>query len=224
MKSAVPKQYLTVGGRPLISHSIDVFASSPRIDGLVVVVAPSDLRIEELVEQANPDSRVTVVREGGATRADSVFNGLAALAGIAYDDDWVLVHDAARCGITSELLDRLIDAVGDDPVGGLLALPVDDTLKREDATGADVRSGIATVATTVDRGGLWRAQTPQMFRYRMLVDALVSAQATGIAVTDESSAVEALGRRVMLVRGSPSNFKVTTPDDLAMMELLLRDR
>jgi 2-C-methyl-D-erythritol 4-phosphate cytidylyltransferase len=209
---ALPKQYLPVAGRPLIAHTLAAFVATPAIDAIVVVVAPGDAWIDSLVESSE---RVRIVRDGGATRADSVANGLAAMDD-ATDDDWVLVHDAARCGIAPAQVEALVATLGDDPVGGLLAVRLDDTVKREE--GADA----PTVAATVDRSGLWRAQTPQMFRYRLLRDALALATTRGTPVTDEASAMEAAGHRVRLVPGSARNFKVTTTDDLAMMDALLR--
>jgi 2-C-methyl-D-erythritol 4-phosphate cytidylyltransferase len=214
---STPKQYLPVAGQPLILYTLAAFLAAPAIDAIVVVVAPGDAWIDELIP-VDAAGRIRVIRDGGATRADSVGNGLAALTD-AKDDDWVLVHDAARCGIAPEQIEGLVETLADDPVGGLLAVRLDDTVKRQQAD--DARP---VVETTVDRSGLWRAQTPQMFRYRLLRDALVHAAANGTTVTDEASAIEAAGHRVRLVPGSALNFKVTTPDDLAMMDALLRVR
>jgi 2-C-methyl-D-erythritol 4-phosphate cytidylyltransferase len=211
----IPKQYLPIAGRPLIAHTLAAFAAAPSIAAVAVVVSPGDAWFATLVPEGV--DRIQVIHDGGATRADSVANGLAALS--AADDDWVLVHDAARCGITTAEIERMIAALRDDPVGGLLAVRLDDTVKR---ARPDVPA--ATVEATVDRNGLWRAQTPQMFRYRLLRDALASATTNGVAVTDEASALEAAGHAVRLIPGSAGNFKVTTPDDLAMMDLLLRAR
>lgn len=217
---ATPKQYLPVAGVPMIVRTIDVLARVPAIDRIAVVVAPDDAHFTTLAFRPAIRERIDVLRVGGDSRAASVGNGLAALAGRADDADWVLVHDAARCGIDIAAVERLIARVtGDDgdAAGGILALPLDDTVKREvaptDAAGA-------SVAATVDRRGLWRAQTPQMFRLGVLRDALDGAYESGATVTDEASAVEAYGRRVLLVRGSPTNFKVTTAEDLRMMSRL----
>jgi 2-C-methyl-D-erythritol 4-phosphate cytidylyltransferase len=212
----LPKQYLPVAGRPLIAHTLAAFAAAPSLDVIVVVVAPGDAWIGEVIGDAT--AQVRVIHDGGATRAESVANGLAAMSDAA-DDDWVLVHDAARCGITATDVERMIEALDGDAVGGLLAVPLDDTVKR-----AQDGSQPPTVDRTVERNGLWRAQTPQMFRYRLLRDALSAAAAAGVVVTDEASAVEAAGHAVRLVAGSAYNFKVTTRDDLAMMDLLLRAR
>ncbi len=217
--AAIPKQYLPVAGEPMIVHTLRAFAAVGGIAGIAVVVAPDDDRFAALALEGSLVERIRVMRAGGATRDASVANGLAALQAVIRDDDWVLVHDAARCGITADVIERLIARVGDDAVGGLLAIPLDDTVKRQAA--ATDRS---YVAETVDRRGLWRAQTPQMFRYGVLRDALASARTRGFLVTDEASAIEAAGLRVLLVPGAPGNFKVTTADDLAMMDVLLRSR
>jgi 2-C-methyl-D-erythritol 4-phosphate cytidylyltransferase len=179
----------------------------------MVVLAPDDTQFDAAVP-GFADDRGWVARCGGATRAESVANGLAALREHgAQPQDWVLVHDAARCLVRPEWIDRLIDACADDEVGGLLALPLADTLK---AQGRDTR-----VASTVDRSGKWAAQTPQMFRIGLLAPALAHA---GAGVTDESSAIEALGHEPLLVRGEWENFKLTWPGDFALAERLLATR
>ena len=186
--AAGPKQYEHVAGRPMVVHTLAALAAVPRLAATLVVLAPDDAVFESLVP-ARAD--LWVARCGGATRAATVRNGLAALREHgAADDDWVLVHDAARCLLRPAQVEQLLDACQDDPVGGLLALPLADTLKQ----GADGR-----VAATVDRHGKWAAQTPQMFRLALLEQALDSA---GPAVTDEASAVEALGLAPRLVPGS----------------------
>jgi len=157
-------------------------------------------------------AKLETVRCGGATRAESVTNGLQAAAMVASDDDWVLVHDAARPCISPAMLDALFDELANDPVGGILAVPVADTLKR-----ADVEQ---RVAATEPRDGLWQAQTPQMFRYGLLCDALQKCS----NVTDEAGAVEALGLKPKLVRGDATNLKVTYPADLALAAMILRAR
>lgn len=205
MRAERPKQYLEIGGKPLLRHVLDTFFTTQSIAHTFVVVSDDDALIDPLLAQApQAVSRTTVVRDGGATRRDTVRNGLRAMAGQVDDDDWVLVHDAARPGLTVALVERLIDVLRRDPVGGLLALPVVDTLKR---ASADDRS-LGTVA----RDGMWAAQTPQMFRYGLLCRALDQ----DAAFTDEASAVEALGLQPKLVTGSPRNLKITHPDDLAL--------
>jgi 2-C-methyl-D-erythritol 4-phosphate cytidylyltransferase / 2-C-methyl-D-erythritol 2,4-cyclodiphosphate synthase len=183
-------------------------AMVPRVTQTLVVLAPSDTQFET----AAPAFKGVVERTGGATRAVTVRAGLAALKRHgAHDGDWVLVHDAARCLVQPAWIERLIDACEHDEVGGLLALPLADTLKQADVQGR--------VRTTVDRTGKWAAQTPQMFRLALLAQAL---DAAGDAVTDEASAVEALGHAPLLVPGHADNFKLTWPDDFERAEHLLR--
>jgi 2-C-methyl-D-erythritol 4-phosphate cytidylyltransferase len=211
MAAAQPKQYLPIAGKPMLLHALDAFAGSPTIAYTFVVVSAGDGYIEDVMAQAPQLSgKARVIYEGGATRQESVLNGLHAIRAQVRDDDWVLVHDAARPGLTAALIDTLIAALRDDPVGGLLALPVVDTLKR---AGAERQ-----VETTVPRDGLWAAQTPQMFRYAVLRRALEHAG----QVTDEAGAIEALGLKPKLVEGSPRNFKVTLPQDIALAELYLK--
>jgi len=206
-----PKQYMPLAGKPMLLHVLDTFAASPVVEHIFVVVSAGDGYIGEMLAAApHLAGRVEVLRCGGATRHQSVLNGLREIRARVADDDWVLVHDAARPGLTTELIGRLAAALRDDPVGGLLALPVVDTLKH---AGAEQR-----VDATVPRASLWAAQTPQMFRYALLRRALEQAG----AVTDEASAVEALGLAPKLVEGSPRNFKVTLPHDLALAEMHLK--
>lgn len=214
-----PKQYLTVAGKPMLRHALDAFLASPQIARTFVVVSADDAQIDGVVAQlvassSAPSSGVTVLRCGGATRMESVQNALRALRDQLGDDDWVLVHDAARPGLTPALVAALIDGVGDAPAGGLLALPVVDTVKR-------IGQGGAALAT-VPRDGLWLAQTPQMFPYQLLVRAL-DAATDASAVTDDASAVEALGLSPVLVAGHPRNFKVTLPADIRIAEMYLAD-
>lgn len=208
MGAACPKQYLSVQGRPLLWHALRVFERHPAIAGVYVVLAEHDEWWARFAWDGF--GKLAVLRCGGATRAESVRNGLAALGRRVSEQDWILVHDAARPCLTQALLDRLLDQLADDPVGGLLAVPVADTLKR---AGSDGR-----VAATVDRAGLWAAQTPQMFRYGLLLEALGRA---GEAVTDEAGAVEAMGLKPRLVEGERRNLKVTFPADLELAARLI---
>ena len=203
------KQYQLIAGKALVSHTLAAFAAVERLDKTLVVVAPGD----SFFDETTPGSAFEVVNCGGASRAESVFNGLQALqlAG-GRDDDWVLVHDAARCLITAAQIDRLIDACAGDAVGGLLALKLPDTLKRE----VDGR-----VLATVERADKWLAQTPQMFRLGALSEAL---HAAGDGITDESSAMEARGLQPKLVAGSAENFKVTYAEDFWLAEAILLGR
>ena len=206
--TAGPKQYERVAGQPMVWHTLSAFAAVQRIARTLVVVAPDDHFFDR-----NPSTSALVVPVGGATRAASVANGLRELKRVgAVDNDWVLVHDAARCLITPELINRLIDACAQDEVGGLLAHPLPDTLKIEAAGRA---------ASTVGRDGKWLAQTPQMFRLGMLRQAMEHA---GDAVTDEAGAIEAMGLQPLLVPAGAHNFKVTYPDDFGMAEAVLRSR
>lgn len=201
MAADTPKQYMPIHGRPMLWHALQVFERHPRIGRIRVVLSPAD------GWWAGHDwsglHKLSVLHCGGATRAQSVLNGLKAMQSEVTADDWVLVHDAARPCLSAALLDRLLIALADDPVGGILAVPVADTLKR---AGADGR-----IAETVPRVGIWGAQTPQMFRYGLLLRALERA---GPEVTDEASAVEAMGFAPRLVESDRSNLKVTFPDDL----------
>jgi 2-C-methyl-D-erythritol 4-phosphate cytidylyltransferase len=211
--SALPKQYVEVAGAPLVAHTLGALQAVSRLSATLVVLAPDDDRFEQLVPWFG-GPRGWVARCGGASRAATVAAGLVALRQRgAAESDWVLVHDAARALLRPAWVDRLIDACLDDPVGGLLALPVADTLKAEGSP--------ARVLATIDRRGKWAAQTPQMFRLGLLQRAL---EAAGDIVTDESSAVEALGLAPRLVAGPMENFKVTWPEDFDMARRLLMER
>ena len=209
--TAQPKQYQPLAGRPLVQHTLAALGAVARIDRLLVVVAPGDDTLRQ------PGARWQLADCGGATRAESVCNGLDhLLASGAAPQDWVLVHDAARCLLTPALVDALIDACLPDAVGGLLALPLPDTLKRAQ----DGR-----VAATVERADKWLAQTPQMFRIGALRAALAPHAASGFAgITDEASAMEAAGQRPLLVRGSEQNVKITYPEDFALAQAVLQAR
>lgn len=202
-----PKQYQPLAGQPLVIHTLSAFAKVTRIDQIAVVVAPDDDFLD------SSSAIVLIAACGGPTRASSVFNGLIYLLECgAAPDDWVLVHDAARCLVTPDQINALIDACAGDEVGGLLALKLPDTLKSELG---------GRVASTLDRSDKWLAQTPQMFRLGALADAL---QQAGDQVTDESSAMEFMGLKPLLVPGSAQNFKVTYPEDFALAEAVLKAR
>lgn len=200
-----PKQYMAIGGKPMLRHTIDAFLASPLIAHIYIVVSPDDGQIDGVV----PARGVTVLRCGGATRMESIQNGLRLMGEVIGAADWVLVHDAARPGLNAALIEKLITTIGDDAVGGLLALPVVDTVKRAGAA-----------VSTVSRDGLWLAQTPQMFRYRLLVDALAAATDASV-ITDDASAIEAMGHSPKLVEGHPCNLKVTLPADIRIAEMYL---
>ena len=205
----LPKQYQALHGRAILAYAIDTLAVHTPLARVYVVHGEEDKRCAQVT---GAGYRVTTMPCGGATRAASVRNGLASLRGELTDEDWVLVHDAVRPCLPKDALRRLLQEVGDDPVGGLLAIPVADTLKREDKNGR--------VAATEPRAGLWQAQTPQMFRYGVLWDAYQTFG--GLDATDEAEAVEKIGKQPKLVLGSSANFKITYPADLLIAEAILR--
>lgn len=213
MGGSIEKQYMPLNAVPMIAHAMMVLAREPRITKLFVVLSPTDKRWNNYAWQGW-EERIEVLRCGGATRAETVLNGLEAMSGICAADDWVLVHDAARPCLPDEMLVKLLDEVADDPVGGLLAVPVADTLKR---AAAESTSG-ARAEATVPRAGLWQAQTPQMFRHGTLTDAL---RAAGSNMTDEASAIEQRGLQPRLVESDSRNLKVTYPQDLELAGLIL---
>jgi 2-C-methyl-D-erythritol 4-phosphate cytidylyltransferase len=213
MGGAIEKQYMPLNDVPMIAHAMMVLAREPRIEKLFVVLSPTDKRWNNYAWQGW-EERIEVLRCGGATRAETVLNGLRAMADVCDADDWVLVHDAARPCLADEMLDKLIDEVASDAVGGLLAVPVADTLKR---AAADTTAG-ARAEATVPRAGLWQAQTPQMFRHGKLIEAL---RAAGSNVTDEASAIEQLGLQPRLVESDSRNLKVTWPQDMELAGLIV---
>lgn len=212
MGEAVPKQYLPLAGAPLLDWTLRRLAACPSVTGLLVVLAPDDPRWFGWDTLAGRPVRTAT---GGAERADSVLAGLEALPATVGPDDPVLVHDAARPCVRIDDIERLLAIARDAPDGALLATPLADTLKRAGA------GDPPTVADTPPRAGLWRALTPQAFPRALLQRALVEAAADGVAVTDESMAVERLGRHPRLVEGAADNIKVTTPADLALAAVLL---
>jgi len=212
MAASCPKQYLHIAGQSILQLSVNAFLQHEAIEHVYVVVSPDDAYV---ANELKPNSRLTVLYCGGATRSESVQNGLMAIQNKINPTDWVMVHDAARPGINTSLLSRLIDQVGSDEVGGLLALPVADTVKLQ-------TPGIGkNKVTTVSRSGLWLAQTPQMFRHAQLLDALKHVKLNAIEITDDASAIEALGLVPVLVQGHWCNTKITRPDDLTLVETYL---
>jgi 2-C-methyl-D-erythritol 4-phosphate cytidylyltransferase len=210
--AASPKQYLPLAGVPMVVHTLRAFAALPGLGQGVIVVAPQDREMAEVIQQY-PQERFVISPTGGATRAQSVLAGLRALQqhGVK-ENEWVMVHDAARCLLTPALIEKLWLACQYDEVGGLLALPVPDTLKIADKD---------RVASTLSRSDKWLAQTPQMFRHAALTQALLHA---GDQVTDEASAIEAMGRQPRLVTAAGFNFKVTYPEDMQLAEAVLASR
>lgn len=204
MRADRPKQYLALAGRTILEHTLACFLDHPGLKGVVVSLAEDDPFWPQL--SCARDPRIHRA-PGGSERADSVFNALFRLVELgAGEDDWVLVHDAARPNLARSDLDNLLAVLADDPVGGLLAVPARDTLKR---AGPDGR-----VRETVDRSVIWQAYTPQMFRLAPLQHALADARVAGVAVTDEASAMEWAGLAPRLVEGRADNLKVTRPEDL----------
>ncbi|HFC8532343.1 TPA: 2-C-methyl-D-erythritol 4-phosphate cytidylyltransferase [Neisseria lactamica] len=204
-----PKQYVEIGGKTVLEHTVCIFQNHPSIDMTVVIVSPEDVLADGF---QTAFAGVEVWKIGGRTRAETVRNGVAKLleTGLAAETDNILVHDAARCCLPSEALTRLIEQAGNAAEGGILAIPVADTLKRADG---------GNISATVERTGLWQAQTPQLFRAGLLCRALAAENLEGI--TDEASAVEKLGVRPLLIQGDVRNLKLTQPQDAYIVRLLL---
>lgn len=211
MSAELPKQYLKLCGRTLLENSLRPFIECAVLSGIVVVIAPGDSHWQALSSARERRIRTAC---GGSERMHSVLNGLKELERDARPDDWVLVHDAARPCLDRNDLERLIATLEHDPVGGILAVPIGDTLKRAATDGEHI-------GATVDRAGLWGAQTPQMFRFALLERALTVAVESGRHVTDEAAAIEALGKQPRLVEGSVRNIKVTRAADLELAEAIL---
>ena len=212
MGSDTPKQYLTLNDKTVIEHTLDVFDSHDSISEIVVAVSKEDEYWPSLdLNLSKPLHKVN----GGTERCDSVLNGLKFLEGKAAADDWVLVHDAARPCLRYDDLTLLLESLNDNKVGGILAVPVRDTMKRSSA-------GLNIINETVDREGLWHALTPQMFRFGLLKDALESALNNNEVITDEASAIELAGYQPVLVEGHADNLKITRPEDLALAAFFLR--
>jgi 2-C-methyl-D-erythritol 4-phosphate cytidylyltransferase len=207
MANALPKQYIPLAGKPIISHTVQVFFNHPRISGIHLALNPEDNFWRSLTLE--PASKLKLHYTGGGSRSETVLNTLEAIAPQINEDDWILVHDAARPGLTHQLLDNLLNTLENDEVGGLLALPLADTLKKADSDN--------TVEKTIPRDNLWQAQTPQMFRYGLLKQALSSFKG---APTDEAQAIEVLGFQPKLVQGELRNLKITYPQDLEILEAL----
>ena len=213
MGTEIPKQYLQLAGRCVIEHALDGLLGYPRVAGVCVALNAGDPYWQTTAFAGHP--RV-VIAAGGRERADSVRSALDAIAPQVVEDDWIMVHDAARPCLRTEDIDRLIAQLWDDPVGGLLAMPARDTMKMAAAG--------KRVERTVDRNNLWHALTPQMFRLGVLVRALDAALQTGITITDEASAVEHIGLTPALVEGRSDNIKVTHPADLPLAEFFLQQK
>ena len=214
MRNEIPKQYLPLNGHTVLEHSLQRVSLHPMITEIVVALAADDPYWHKLHLDLVARPVKTVI--GGKERSDSVLSGLHALDGRAQENDWVLVHDAARPCVRVGDIQTLVNACANDPVGGLLAIPVHDTMKLADPEGR--------VESTVARERLWHALTPQMFRYGKLVQALEQARQDGVAVTDEAMAMELAGMRARLVEGHADNIKITRPEDLNLAAYFLREQ
>jgi 2-C-methyl-D-erythritol 4-phosphate cytidylyltransferase len=212
--SAVPKQYAPLGSSTVIEHALGTFEADPDCAGIVIALAPGDSQWPAIAARR---TRLIEVAEGGEQRAHSVRNALRVLATRVRDDDWIMVHDAARPCIAASDLAQLKRELAAHPVGGLLAVPLADTLKRA----LEPASQVTHVDATLDRSGLWRAATPQVFRFGMLLRALEAALNDGKVPTDEAQAIEWTGQRPRLVAGRADNIKVTTAGDLALAAAIL---
>lgn len=220
MKTTLPKQYLKLHEKTVLEHTLHALAQHSKIQQIMVCLNPQDtfwseLSLSQTMSIRSVDIQTTA---GGETRAQSVLNGLQAIKDQASADDWVLVHDAARPCVSLTSLNKLVTELQYDSVGGLLAIPSKDTLKQ--AVIDD--DGSVRAAETLDRNVVWRAQTPQMFRYGLLKQGLQAALKQSFEVTDEASAIEYLGYQARLIEGEENNFKITTPDDLVLAEKLLK--
>lgn len=210
MGAATPKQYLKLHGRTVIEHTLARLCSHPMIEGIAVAIRADD---QYWPQQHLPEPAKIHVAQGGVERCHSVLNGLRLLSGFADADDWVLVHDAARPCLHHDDITHMIEVLMAHPVGGLLGVPVADTMKRTTPAG--------DVLQTVSRDNLWRALTPQMFRLGRLQQALQSALDDHFMVTDEASAMEHIGLKPRMVAGRADNIKITRPDDLSLADLYL---
>ncbi len=213
MDVEVPKQYLKINGKTILEHTLEKFCQHPLIDGIIIVIADNDIYWSKLTLASHPKIKQAA---GGIERCDSVLNGLQELSFMAEPEDWVLVHDAARPCVRKEDIDHLIKVVADHTVGGILALPVRDTMKRGNEE--------SSILTTVDRKDLWHALTPQMFRLSALQAALSECRSNNKVVTDEAQAIEICGNHPLLIEGHPDNIKVTHNYDLALAELYLQQQ
>ena len=211
-----PKQYLSLAGQPIAERALNTLNASGLFAAIIVAVNPNDSHFSSL-----PAASLPLVEQvmGGASRAESVLNGLKALSGRAQKNDWVMVHDIARPLVTTASLLRLRDAVSDSDKAAILAAPIYDTIKQTGSVSS--RHGLPMVKATLNRQQLWAAQTPQMVRYGLLYDALSAALDAGDTITDEASAVERLGVDVVIVENTPQNIKITTANDLPMAEFFL---
>ncbi len=212
MLQSTPKQYLKISNKTILDYTLEKLTSHQSIKGVAVAISKTD---EYWPNHQSINNKTIITAEGGAERFQSVFNALKILSNECRPNDWVLVHDAARPCLSLDDISKLINKVKNDDIGGLLAVPVHDTMKRANSYGK--------ILHTTERQYLWHALTPQMFRYNMLVDALQSAINSNTVITDEASALEAKGYQALLIEGSSSNIKITRPEDLALAEFYLKN-
>lgn len=206
-----PKQYLEINGKTILEITLSLLLKNKHIYQVVVCTFVDDQKWQSLaISDHNKISRT----DGGESRANSVLNGLTSIENIAKDEDWVLVHDAARPCLSQDLLNNLVNKLSGDQVGGILAIPAKDTLKVSDSSGI-------TIDKTLDRSQIWHAQTPQMFRYGLLKKAMDIALSSSFEITDEASAMEYAGHQVKIIEGDSTNLKITTQDDLKFAQFLL---
>lgn len=213
MQADRPKQYLDLDGKTVLERTLHRLATHCHIEGIIVAVAENDLWWQQISVEVDIPLHVVI---GGAERADSVLNALVALAKISENNPWVLVHDAARPCVRHQDIDSMLERLLTHPVGGILGIPVTDTIKRVDSHNK--------IKETIERLGLWRASTPQMFRLNTLKEALKEAKRQQLIVTDEASAIELMGLQEMMVEGHADNIKITVPQDLALASLFLKQQ
>jgi len=211
MQADRPKQYLDLEGKPVIEHTLGRLASHPKIKGIIVAVAENDPWWSQC--DHDYDCPIHIV-SGGVERADSVLNALIELSRFSDEDPWVLVHDAARPCLRHQDINTMLSTLSSHAVGGILGIPVNDTVKRANADNV--------ITETISRQGLWRASTPQMFHLKLLKNALISAKKQSLVVTDEASAIELAGFQAVMVEGHADNIKITFPQDLALASLYLQ--
>lgn len=217
LKKSIPKQYILLANKPMLQYVLDIFITHKIINHIYIIVSATDCYIDNFFHiNSYMLDKITVLRIGGNTRQDTVLNGLQAIYRHVSHDDWILVHDAARPGLNNILIDKLLQTLHNDPVGGLLALPVIDTLKYS------VSKQYAK--KTLSNKNLWTAQTPQMFRYALLLHALIQIRKQGriAEITDDASAIEALGLHPKLIKGHICNFKVTLASDIKLATLFIK--
>jgi 2-C-methyl-D-erythritol 4-phosphate cytidylyltransferase len=215
LDSSLPKQYVKVNGKEVIAYTLEIFQKCELIDEIIIPAQPEFYSIIEKIKTTYNISKLSKIIEGGKERQDSVFNALKAID--ANDNDIIAVHDAARPCVRDADIKRLVDSVIGHADGGILALPLSDTIKR-----GGRNSAASVILETVPREGLWRAMTPQLFKVGELLSAILQARVNGVSLTDEASAMEETAAKIVLVPCSPDNIKITLPQDIQFAEMILR--